>query len=301
MSQENPVVFSVQGRLDNAKSSIFTSSSSIFVLGSSLYTVNETQTAIKLRLGEIVSVEYEPGLKFKMPFVNNVVKFDNRIQTLDAPAERFLTGEKKNVIVDSYVKWRIVDAEKFYTSTGGSIAKANSNLTQIIKTGLKSEFSKRTIVDVVSGERAEIMENIAKLAKSDVGEFGISVIDVRIKRIDLSQEVSNSVYRRMQAERERVAKDFRSKGAEEAEIIRAAADKERTIILANAYRDSEKIRGEGDATSANNYAKAYSQNSSFYSFYRSLESYNKSFNNQNDILVLNPNTEFFRHFNPSAE
>ena len=272
-----------------------------FVLGSSLYTVNETQTAIKLRLGEIVSVEYEPGLKFKMPFVNNVVKFDNRIQTLDAPAERFLTGEKKNVIVDSYVKWRIVDAEKFYTSTGGSIAKANSNLTQIIKTGLKSEFSKRTIVDVVSGERAEIMENIAKLAKSDVGEFGISVIDVRIKRIDLSQEVSNSVYRRMQAERERVAKDFRSKGAEEAEIIRAAADRERTIILANAYRDSEKIRGEGDATSANNYAKAYSQNSSFYSFYRSLESYNKSFNNQNDILVLNPNTEFFRHFNPSAE
>ena len=272
-----------------------------FVLGSSLYTVNETQTAIKLRLGEIVSVEYEPGLKFKMPFVNNVVKFDNRIQTLDAPAERFLTGEKKNVIVDSYVKWRIVDAEKFYTSTGGSIAKANSNLTQIIKTGLKSEFSKRTIVDVVSGERAEIMENIAKLAKSDVGEFGISVIDVRIKRIDLSQEVSNSVYRRMQDERERVAKDFRSKGAEEAEIIRAAADRERTIILANAYRDSEKIRGEGDATSANNYAKAYSQNSSFYSFYRSLESYNKSFNNQNDILVLNPNTEFFRHFNPSAE
>ncbi len=272
-----------------------------FVLGSSLYTVNETQTAIKLRLGEIVSVEYEPGLKFKMPFVNNVVKFDNRIQTLDAPSERFLTGEKKNVIVDSYVKWRIVDAEKFYTSTGGSIAKANSNLTQIIKTGLKSEFSKRTIVDVVSGERAEIMENIAKLAKSDVGEFGISVIDVRIKRIDLSQEVSNSVYRRMQAERERVAKDFRSKGAEEAEIIRAAADRERTIILANAYRDSEKIRGEGDATSANNYAKAYSQNSSFYSFYRSLESYNKSFNNQNDILVLNPNTEFFRHFNPSAE
>ncbi len=272
-----------------------------FVLGSSLYTVNETQTAIKLRLGEIVSVEYEPGLKFKMPFVNNVVKFDNRIQTLDAPAERFLTGEKKNVIVDSYVKWRIVDAEKFYTSTGGSIAKANSNLTQIIKTGLKSEFSKRTIVDVVSGERAEIMENIAKLAKSDVGEFGISVIDVRIKRIDLSQEVSNSVYRRMQAERERVAKDFRSKGAEEAEIIRAAADRESTIILANAYRDSEKIRGEGDATSANNYAKAYSQNSSFYSFYRSLESYNKSFNNQNDILVLNPNTEFFRHFNPSAE
>ncbi|HIE77430.1 MAG TPA: protease modulator HflC [Candidatus Thioglobus sp.] len=272
-----------------------------FVLGSSLYTVTETQTAIKLRLGEIVSVEYEPGLKFKMPFVNNIVTFDNRIQTLDAPSERFLTGEKKNVIVDSYVKWKIVDAEKFYTSTGGVIARANNNLTQIIKTGMKSEFSKRTIVDVVSGERSEIMENISRLAKNAVDEFGIEVVDVRIKRIDLSQEVSNSVYRRMQAERHRVAKDFRSKGAEEAEIIRAAADRERTIILANAYRDSEIIRGEGDATSANNYAQAYSQNPDFYSFYRALESYNKSFNQQNDILVLNPNTEFFRYFNPAVQ
>ncbi|MBT3195275.1 MAG: protease modulator HflC [Candidatus Ruthia sp.] len=271
------------------------------VLSSALYTVNETQTAIKLRLGEIVTVENTPGLKFKMPFVNNVVKFDNRIQTLDAPAERFLTGEKKNVIVDSYVKWRIVDAEQFYKSTGGNIARTNNRLAQIIKTGLKSEFSKRTIADVVSGERSEIMSNILKLANKDIGEFGIKIIDVRIKRIDLSQEVSNSVYRRMQAERQRVAKDFRSKGAEEAEIIRAAADKERTIILANAYRDSEKIRGEGDAVSASNYAQAYNQNADFYSFYRSLESYKKSFNENNDIMVLNPNTEFFRHFNPEVK
>ena len=271
------------------------------VLSSALYTVNETQTAIKLRLGEIVTVENTPGLKFKMPFVNNVVKFDNRIQTLDAPAERFLTGEKKNVIVDSYVKWRIVDAEQFYKSTGGNIARTNNRLAQIIKTGLKSEFSKRTIADVVSGERSEIMSNILKLANQDIGEFGIKIIDVRIKRIDLSQEVSNSVYRRMQAERQRVAKDFRSKGAEEAEIIRAAADKERTIILANAYRDSEKIRGEGDAVSASNYAQAYNQNADFYSFYRSLESYKKSFNENNDIMVLNPNTEFFRHFNPEVK
>ena len=271
------------------------------VLSSALYTVNETQTAIKLRLGEIVTVEDKPGLKFKMPFVNNVVKFDNRIQTLDAPAERFLTGEKKNVIVDSYVKWRIVDAEQFYISTGGNIARTNNRLAQIVKTGLKSEFSKRTIADVVSGERSEIMSNILQLANKDIGEFGIKIIDVRIKRIDLSQEVSNSVYRRMQAERQRVAKDFRSKGAEEAEIIRAAADKERTIILADAYRDSEKIRGEGDAVSANNYAKAYNQNADFYSFYRSLESYKKSFNQQNDIMVLNPNTEFFRHFNPEVK
>ncbi|MBT3186844.1 MAG: protease modulator HflC [Candidatus Thioglobus sp.] len=271
------------------------------LVSSALYTVKETQTAIKLRLGEIVSVETVAGLKFKMPFVNNVVKFDNRIQTLDAPAERFLTGEKKNVIVDSYVKWRILDAEQFYKSTGGNIARTNNRLTQIIKTGLKSEFSKRTIADVVSGERSQIMANIVKLAKKDIAEFGIEIIDVRIKRIDLSQEVSNSVYRRMQAERQRVAKEFRSKGAEEAEIIRAAADKERTIILANAYRDSEKIRGEGDAISAGNYAEAYNQNVDFYSFYRSLESYKKSFSSQSDILVLNPNTEFFRHFNPEVE
>ena len=272
-----------------------------FILSSALYTVSETQTAIKLRLGEIVSVEKEPGLKFKTPFVNNVVKFDDRVQTLDAPSERFLTGEKKNVIVDSYVKWRIIDAEKFYKSTGGNLARTNNRLAQIIKTGLKSEFSKRTIADVVSGERSEIMTSIAKLAKKDIGAFGIEIIDVRIKRIDLSQEVSNSVYRRMQAERNRVAKEFRSKGAEEAEIIQAAADKKRTIILANAYRDSEIIRGEGDAISASNYAQAYSQNSDFYSFYRSLESYKKSFSGQNDVMVLNPNTEFFRHFNPEAK
>lgn len=272
----------------------------LFIATSSLYTVSETQTAIKLRLGEIIAVEKEPGLKFKTPFVNNVVKFDNRIQTLDTPAERFLTGEKKNVIVDSYVKWRITHAEQFYKSTGGNMARTNNRLAQIIKTGLKSEFSKRTIADVVSGERSEIMSNITQLAKKDIGEFGIEIVDVRIKRIDLSQEVSNSVYRRMQAERQRVAKDFRSKGAEEAEIIRAAADKKRTIILAEAYRDSEKIRGEGDALSANNYAKAYNENAQFYSFYRSLESYKKSFSNPSNIMVLNPNTEFFRHFNPKV-
>ena len=271
------------------------------ILSSALYTVNETQTAIKLRLGEIVTVENTPGLKFKTPFVNNVVKFDNRIQTLDTPAERFLTGEKKNVIVDSYVKWRIINAEQFYKSTGGNIARTNNRLAQIIKTGLKSEFSKRTIADVVSGERSEIMANILKMANNDIVEFGIKVIDVRIKRIDLSQEVSNSVYRRMQAERQRVAKEFRSKGAEEAEIIRAAADKKRTIILANAYRDSEIVRGEGDAVSANNYAQAYNKNADFYSFYRSLESYKKSFGQNNDIMVLNPNTEFFRHFNPEVK
>ena len=270
------------------------------LLSSSLYTVNETQVAIKLRLGEIVSIEEDSGLKFKMPFVNNVVFFDNRIQTLDSASESFLTVEKKNVMVDSYVKWRIVDTEKFYISTGGTMASANIRLAQNNQDALRSEFSKRTIKEVVSDQREAIMASVkSKLKAIAEEEYGIEVIDVRIKRIELSQEVRNSVYRRMEAERKALANKYRSEGAEEAERIQAFADKERTIILANAYRDSEKIRGEGDAISASNYAKAYSQDADFYSFYRALESYKKSFNDQGDVLVLNPDTEFFRHFNPS--
>ncbi|MAF95271.1 MAG: HflC protein [Rhodospirillaceae bacterium] len=270
------------------------------LLSSSLYTVNETQVAIKLRLGEIVSIEADPGLKFKTPFVNNVVYFDNRIQTLDSVAESFLTVEKKNVMVDSYVKWRIVDTEKFYISTGGTMASANIRLAQNNQDALRSEFSKRTIKEVVSDQREAIMASVkSKLKAIAEDEYGINVIDVRIKRIELSQEVRNSVYRRMETERKGLANKYRSEGAEEAERIQAFADKERTIILANAYRDSEKIRGEGDAISASNYAEAYSQDAEFYSFYRALESYRKSFSDQGDVLVLNPNTEFFRHFNPS--
>ena len=270
------------------------------LLSSSLYTVNETQVAIKLRLGEIVSIEEDSGLKFKMPFVNNVVFFDNRIQTLDSASESFLTVEKKNVMVDSYVKWRIVDTEKFYISTGGTMASANIRLSQNNQDALRSEFSKRTIKEVVSDQREAIMASVkSKLKAIAEEEYGIKVIDVRIKRIELSQEVRNSVYRRMDAERKALANKYRSEGAEEAERIQAFADKERTIILANAYRDSEKIRGEGDAISASNYAKAYNQDADFYSFYRALESYKKSFNDQGDVLVLNPDTEFFRYFNPS--
>jgi membrane protease subunit HflC len=270
------------------------------LLSSSLYTVNETQVAIKLRLGEIVSIVENPGLKFKTPFVNNVVFFDNRIQTLDSASESFLTVEKKNVMVDSYVKWRIVDTEKFYISTGGTMASANIRLAQNNQDALRSEFSKRTIKEVVSDQREAIMASVkSKLKSIAESEYGIEVIDVRIKRIELSQEVRNSVYRRMETERKGLANKYRSEGAEEAERIQALADKERTIILANAYRDSEKIRGEGDAISASNYAKAYSQDAEFYSFYRALESYKKSFSDQGDVLVLNPDTEFFRHFNPS--
>jgi membrane protease subunit HflC len=272
----------------------------VILLSSSLYTVNETQVAIKLRLGEIVSVENKPGLKFKTPFVNNVVSFDKRIQTLDSAAESFLTVEKKNVVVDSYVKWRIVDTEKFYISTGGAMASANLRLAQNNQDALRTEFSKRTIIEVVSDEREAIMATVkTKLKAIAEDEFGIEVIDVRIKRIELAQEVRNSVYSRMETERKSIANKFRSEGAEEAEKIQAFADKERTIILANAYRDSEKIRGEGDAISASNYAEAYSKDVDFYSFYRSLESYKKSFSDQGDILVLNPESEFFRYFNPS--
>ena len=269
------------------------------LLSSSLYTVKETQVALKLRLGEIVSIENEPGLKFKTPFVNNVVRFDKRIQTLDSAAESFLTVEKKNLVVDSFVKWRIVDTQKFYISTGGAMAQANLRLAQNNQDALRSEFSKRTIIEVISDEREAIMASVkAKLKAIAEDEYGIEVVDVRIKRIELSQEVRNSVYSRMETERKGLANKYRANGAEEAEKLQAFADKERTIILANAYRDSEKIRGEGDAISASNYAEAYSQDSEFYSFYRSLESYKKSFSEQGDILVLNPDSEFFRHFNP---
>jgi len=270
------------------------------LLSSSLYTVKETQVALKLRLGEIVSIESEPGLKFKTPFVNNVVWFDKRIQTLDSAAESFLTVQKKNVVVDSFVKWRIVDTQKFYISTGGVMAQANFILAQNNQDALRSEFSKRTILEVISDQREAIMASVkGKLKAIAEDKYGIEVVDVRIKRIELSQEVRNSVYSRMETERKGLANKYRANGAEEAEKLQAFADKERTIILANAYGDSEKIRGEGDAISASNYAKAYSQDAEFYSFYRSLESYKKSFNEQGDILVLNPDSEFFRHFNPT--
>ena len=270
------------------------------LLSSSLYTVKETQVALKLRLGEIVSIESEPGLKFKTPFVNNVVWFDKRIQTLDSAAESFLTVQKKNVVVDSFVKWRIVDTQKFYISTGGVMAQANFILAQNNQDALRSEFSKRTILEVISDQREAIMASVkGKLKSIAEDKYGIEVVDVRIKRIELSQEVRNSVYSRMETERKGLANKYRANGAEEAEKLQAFADKERTIILANAYRDSEKIRGEGDAISASNYARAYSQDADFYSFYRSLESYKKSFNEQGDILVLNPDSEFFRHFNPT--
>ena len=272
------------------------------LVSSALYTVNETQVAIKLRLGEIVTIEEEPGLKYKTPFVNNVIFFDKRIQTLDSSPESFLTVEKKTVIVDSFVKWRIADVKKFYISTGGAMASANLRLAQNNQDALRSQFSKRTIKEVVSDQREAIMASVkGKLKAIAETEYGIEIVDVRIKRIELAQEVRNSVYLRMETERKGLANKLRSEGSEEAEKIQAFAEKERTIILANAYRDSEKVRGEGDAQSASNYAQAYSQDAEFYSFYRSLESYRKSFGQRGDILVLSPDSKFFSHFNPSFD
>jgi membrane protease subunit HflC len=261
-----------------------------------MFTVHEREKAILFRLGEIVKTDFTPGLYFKMPFVNNIRTFDARIQTLDAEPERYLTSEKKNVIVDAFVKWRIGDVERYFTSTGGDPNTANSRLAQIIKDGLRGEFGKRTIQEVVSGERKEIMDILTAQANEQAKTFGIDLVDVRIKRIDLAKEISDSVYRRMEAERLRVAKDLRARGAESAEVIRADADRRRTVILAEAYRESQTIRGEGDGAAAKIYADAYNQDKEFYGLYRSLDAYKKSFADKGDILILEPDTEFFKYF-----
>lgn len=262
----------------------------------SVFTVSEREKAILLRLGKIERADFEPGIHFKIPFINNVTKFDRRILTMDAEPETFLTAEKKNVVVDAFVKWRITDVGKYFTSMGGDERLANVRLSQIVKNSLRDEFGKRTIQEVVSGERAEIMGILVVSAKKEVEKFGMEVVDVRIKRIDLKGDISEAVYQRMEAERTRVANDLRSLGAEEAERIRADADRKRTITLAEAYRESEQLRGEGDAAAADIYAKAYNKDSEFYAFYRSLNAYRESFNNKKDLMVIQPDTEFFRYF-----
>ncbi len=262
-----------------------------------VFTVDETEKAIKFRLGEIISTDYDPGLHFKIPFINNVRKFDARVQTLDESPARFLTFEMKNVIVDSFVKWRVTDARLFYTTVAGDHAIANQRLANIVRQGLREEFGKRTVQEVISGERVQIMQVLSQQANAAAQNLGIDIIDVRIRRIDLPADVSESVFRRMQAERERVARDFRARGQEASERIRADADRQREVILAEAYRDSEQIRGEGDAVAAQIYARAFTQDADFYSFYRSLGAYTRTFSDKSDILVLSPDSEFFRHFN----
>ncbi|GAB6043917.1 protease modulator HflC [Endothiovibrio diazotrophicus] len=266
------------------------------LLSFSMFTVNEREKAIMFRLGEIVRTDFAPGLYFKIPFINNVRTFDGRILTLDADPERYLTVEKKNVSVDAFIKWRIDDVANFYRATGGDEMRASNRLAQIIRDGMKAEFGKRTIQEVVSGERTQIMDILTVTANKQAADLGISIVDVRIKRIDLPRVVSSSVFQRMRAERERVARDFRSRGQEAAERIRADADRQRTVILAEAYREAEQTRGEGDAKSTEVYAAAYGKDPEFYAFYRSLDAYRNTFNSTDDMLIVDPDSDFFRYF-----
>lgn len=263
---------------------------------SSMFVVNQWEMAIKLQFGKIVSSDYPPGLHFKIPMVQNIKKFDGRIQTMDARPERFLTIEKKDVIVDSFIKWRIVNPAQYYRATGDNVAKASRLLSERVNTSLRDEFGKRTIQEVISGDRVEIMTLLTKDADEKAAELGIEVLDVRVKKIDLPPEVSQSVYDRMRAERERVASELRAQGAEAGERIRADADRQNTVILANAFKQAEQLRGLGDGRSAEIYAKAYQENEEFYSFYRSLGAYRKIFSKGGDIMVLEPDSDFFRYF-----
>lgn len=265
------------------------------VVYASTFIVNQWEVALKLRLGEIVDSDYAPGLHWMMPIINNVKKFDARIQTLDARPERFLTIEKKDVIVDSFAKWRISNVAQFYRSTGGSDDKTSRLLAERINTSLRNEFGKRTIKEVVSGERGEIMALLTKDSDAQANELGVEILDVRIKQIDLPPEVSESVYDRMRAERERVARDLRARGGEAAERIRAEADREKVVIVADAYKEAEQLRGEGDGKAAETYANAFNQDAEFYAFYRSLNAYKNSFKDRSDVMVLQPDSDFFRY------
>ena len=268
----------------------------IAVFATSIFTVDQRQYAIIFQLGEVREVISEPGLYFKWPMIQNVRYFDKRILTLDtADPERFITSEKKNVLVDSFVKWRIVDPRLFYVSVAGDEARAKTRLSQTDNAGLREEFGKRTVHDVVSGERDKIMEQMRAKADLDARKIGVQIVDVRVKRVDLPTEVSESVYRRMEAERKRVANELRSEGSAEAEKIRANAEKQREVIIAEAYRDAQKIKGEGDAKAAATYAQAFNQNPEFYAFYRSMEAYRGSFKSKNDVIVVEPNSDFFKY------
>ncbi|HBU29890.1 MAG: HflC protein [Thiobacillus sp. GWE1_62_9] len=274
----------------------------LVVLSSSMFTVDQRQNALVFQLGEVVSVKTKPGLYFKLPLVQNVRFFDTRILTLDsADPERFITSEKKNVLVDSFIKWRVIDARQFYVSVGGDETRAQIRLNQTVNDGLRAEFGKRTINEVVSGRREEIMSIIRAKADTDARKIGVQVVDVRIKRVDLPETVSENVYRRMEAERKQVANELRSTGAAEAEKIKADADKQKDVIVAEAYRDAQRVKGEGDAKASAIYAGAYGKNAEFYAFYRSMQAYRESFKSKSDVMVLDPSADFFKYMkNPRA-
>ncbi|WP_426150398.1 protease modulator HflC [Pseudomonas sp. DC3000-4b1] len=266
------------------------------VLWNSFYIVSQTERAVLLRFGRVVEANVQPGLHMKVPYMNQVRRFDARLMTLDAPTQRFLTLEKKAVMVDAYAKWRVKDADRFYTSTAGMKATADERLARRLESGLRDQFGKRTLHEVVSGERDALMADItASLNRMADQELGIEVVDVRVKAIDLPKEVNRSVFERMSTEREREAREHRAKGNELAEGIRADADRQRRVLLAEAYRESEEVRGDGDAQAAAIYAKAYSQDPEFYGFYRSLQAYKEGFSSKGDVMVLDPSSEFFRY------
>lgn len=268
----------------------------LVVLAMSIFTVDQRQFAVVFQLGEVKQVITEPGMSFKIPLIQNVRFFEKRIITLDNnEPERFITSEKKNVLVDSFIKWRIVDPQLYYISVGGDESRAKTRLNQTVNAGLREEFGKRTVHDVISGERDKIMEDMRVKADLDARKIGVQIVDVRLKRVELPSEVSEAVYRRMEAERKRVANELRSEGSAEAEKIRADADRQREVIVADAYRDAQKIKGEGDAKATSIYGQAFGSNAEFYAFYRSLEAYRGSFRTKNDVMVVEPSSDFFKY------
>ncbi|SCK20236.1 membrane protease subunit HflC [Vogesella sp. LIG4] len=269
----------------------------LLLAAGSLFTVDQRQYAMVFQFGEVVSVIKAPGIHFKLPLMQNVRFFDRRIQTIDPEApELFNTREKKNVLVDSFVKWRVVDVERFYKSVGGNDTVAVQRLRQTINDGLRAEFGKKTVADVISGKRDEVMEVVRKRADNEAQKIGVAILDVRLKRVDFPEKISDSVYERMNSERRTVANQLRSEGSAEAERIRADADRQKEVILAEAYAKAQQLKGEGDAKAAAIYAQAYGKNPEFYAFWRSMEAYKQSFRNKSDVLVLDPSSDFFKYF-----
>ncbi len=282
---------------------VFVGLISLWLLSSALFIVDQRQYAIVFALGEVKQVIKEPGLYFKLPPpFQNVLFVDNRILTLDTPdADRFITAEKKNILVDAFVKWRIVDPRLYFVSFGGDERSLQDRMSQIVKAALNEEITKRTVREVISGERGKVMNAIQIKVGNEAKQIGVEVIDVRLKRVDYVEQISNSVYDRMKSERARVANQLRSTGAAESEKIRADADRQRTVLLAEAYRDAEKIKGAGDAKASQIYAQAFGKSPEFYKFYRSLEAYRASFKNRSDVMVMDPSSEFFKYFkNPGS-
>jgi len=269
------------------------------IVGLSAFTVNERQLAIKLRVGEVVSAQYEPGLHFKIPVIETVRKFPSRILKIDDAPQRVFTLERTAMTVDYFVMWQIVDELSFYTSTGGIQDVAMNRLREIIKNSIVTEFGKRTIVEAISVEREELMRDMLANAMGTAQGLGVQLVDFRVKQVEFVSDVRNSVYNQMREERKRVAAETRAEGSEAADLIRSTADKDRTVILAEANRDGQIIRGEGDARAAEIYANAYTRDPEFYAFYRSIDAYRNSIGKEGDVLVLDPNNEFFRYLNQS--